>query len=155
MRGKQIPKRKIEPDQIYNSELIAKFINYTMLDGKKAVAQKNVYTALEILAKNSKLNAVEALEKALNNVKPKVEVRSRRVGGSNYQVPTPVAAHRQIALAFKWIIEAARSTRGKNTFAESLARELTNAINKEGAAVKKMEEVKRMADANKAFAQFA
>ncbi len=155
MRGKQIPKRKVEPDQIYNSELIAKFINYTMLDGKKAVAQKNVYTALEILAKNSKLNAVEALEKALNNVKPKVEVRSRRVGGSNYQVPTPVAAHRQIALAFKWIIEAARSTRGKNTFAESLARELTNAINKEGAAVKKMEEVKRMADANKAFAQFA
>jgi small subunit ribosomal protein S7 len=155
MRGKQAPKREIKPDEIYGSKMVSKFINYIMKDGKKAVARKNVYSAMEMLAKDTKTDALEALEKAVNTIKPKVEVRSRRVGGSNYQVPVPVPEDRQTALAFRWLIEAARNNRGGTEFYKSLARELKDAFNGEGNAVRKRDEVKKMADANKAFAQFA
>lgn len=155
MRGKQAQRRKLPVDEIYGSTVVTKLINYIMIGGKKTIARKAVYTALEELEGKSKTPALEALEKAIDNVKPKVEVRSRRVGGSNYQVPVPVPDHRQIALAFRWLIAAARSGRGSGTFAASLARELVNAFNGEGSAIKKKEEVKKMADANKAFAQFA
>lgn len=155
MRGKQAKKRPLKPDEVYNSTLVAKFINYVMKDGKKTVARTNVYNALKELAEKTKTEAIEALEKAVGNVMPKVEVRSRRVGGSNYQVPVPVNDDRQAALAFRWIIESARNARGSRPFYVSLGNELINAFNGEGNAIKKKEEVKRMADANRAFAQFA
>lgn len=155
MRGKQAPKRNIKPDEIYGSRMVSKLINYMMQDGKKATARKIVYSAMEQLAEETKVDPLEALEKAINTVKPKVEVRSRRVGGSNYQVPVPVPEDRQTALAFRWIIEAARKGRGGAPVYKALARELKDAFNGEGNAVKKRDEVKKMADANKAFAQFA
>lgn len=155
MRGKRAPKRTLKPDMKYSSEVVAKFINYIMQDGKKNVARKIVYSALDDLASKTKTEGIEAFEQAIENVKPKIEVRSRRVGGSNYQVPVPVYESRQFALACRWIIEAAASGRGKGEFWEALARELLAAYNKEGNAIKKKEDVKKMADANKAFAQFA
>lgn len=155
MRGRQATKRKVKPDEIYGSELVTKFINYVMKDGKKQVAQYQTYHAIEILNQKTKSKGAEALEKAIENVKPRVEVRSRRVGGANFQVPVPVPTSRQQSLAVKWILEAARSGRKNTEFFESLARELLNAYNKEGTAMKKKEEVHRMAEANKAFAQFA
>lgn len=155
MRGKQAKKRTIAKDEKYNSELVSKFINYVMLDGKKSIAREIVYKTLSELSDKSKEDPVEALDKALNNVKPRVEVRSRRVGGANFQVPVPVNPSRQVALGFKWIIEAARNSRKSEEFFTVLARELLNAYKNEGVAVKKKEEVHRMAEANKAFAQFA
>ncbi len=155
MRGKKAPKRNLKPDHMYNSVIVSKFINYVMKDGKKDVARKVVYQAIEELNEKLKLTGLEGFEKAINNVKPKIEVRSRRVGGSNFQVPVPVTDERQVALAFRWVIEAARNSRGSSDFSTSLARELVNAYKNEGNAIKKKEEVKRMAEANKAFAQFA
>jgi len=155
MRGKQVVKRKIEPDEIYNSELVTKFINYIMVDGKKATARKIIYSTIEDLGTKTKSKGIDALDKAIENIKPKMEVKSRRVGGSNFQVPVPVNANRQIALAMKWVIEAARAGRKNTEFWQVLSKELLNAYNKEGSAVKKKEDVHRMADANRAFAQFA
>ncbi len=155
MRGKQAPVRKIKPDEIYNSELVSKFINYVMQDGKKTTAQKIVYTAIKELQDKTKTKGVEAFEKAIDNVKPKIEVRSRRVGGANFQVPVPVSDSRQTALAMKWIIEGAKSTRKTTPLYVNMAQELVNAYNKEGSAIKKKEDVHKMADANRAFAQFA
>lgn len=155
MRGRQAPKRHIRPDEVYGSELVTKLINYVMKDGKKTVASKNVYEALELAASKTKQNAVEVLEDALKNLKPKVEVRSKRIGGANFQVPVPVSEKRQVALAYRWLVDAARNGRGKGSFAEALSRELVNSVNKEGSAYKKKEEVLRMAEANKAFTQFA
>ncbi len=155
MRGKQSPKREIQPDGIYNSELVSKFTNYLMIDGKKSIAQTIVYNAIEDLQKKTKTTGIEAFEKAIENVKPKVEVRSRRVGGSNFQVPVQVSANRQLALASRWIIDAARNARKNTEFWVVLSHELMNAYNKEGTAIKKKDEVQRMAEANKAFAQFA
>ncbi len=155
MRGKQAPKRDIKPDTTYNSVIVSRLINNVMMHGKKETARNLVYAALEDLAKKTKLNGAEALEKALENVKPKVEVRSRRVGGANLQVPVPVNSYRQDSLAIRWILEAARSSRKDTSFSVTLSRELFNAFNKEGSAYKKKEEVFRMAEANKAFAQFA
>src|SRR5258708_3901111 len=155
MRGKQAVKKPLKPDGIYNSELVSKLINYMMLDGKKQTARTIVYNAISDLEKKTKTKGIEALEKAVENVKPKIEVRSRRVGGSNFQVPVPVSAGRQLYLALKWIIEAARGGRKNTEMWEVLSRELLNAYNKEGSAIKKKEEVHKMADANKAFAQFA
>lgn len=155
MRGKQAPKREIKPDAIHNSVDVAKFINYIMQDGKKATAQSLVYKAMDKLAADTGKTAIEAFDTAIENVKPKVEVRSKRVGGSNYQVPVPVNEGRQFALASRWIIDGARSGRGSKEFFESLARELTDAFNGEGNAVRKKEDVRKMAEANKAFAQFA
>lgn len=155
MRGKQTPKRDIQPDGLYNSELVAKFTNYIMLDGKKSIAQTIVYKAIEDLQKKTKTTGIEAFERALENIKPKVEVRSKRVGGSNFQVPVPVSTNRQLSLASRWIIDAARNARKNTEFWVVLSQELLNAYNKEGTAIKKKDEVQRMAEANKAFAQFA
>lgn len=155
MRGTRQYKRDIKPDAKYNSEVVAKFINYVMQDGKKETATKIVYGALDLLESKAKMPAIEALDKVLENVKPKVEVRSKRVGGSNYQVPVQVPEGRQLALAFKWIIESARKARKGDEFYIVLGHDLLAAFKGEGNAVKKKEEVKKMAEANKAFAQFS
>ncbi|MFA5211400.1 MAG: 30S ribosomal protein S7 [Patescibacteria group bacterium] len=153
-RGKRAPKRIIAPDSIYNSELLAKFINFIMEDGKKSIAQKIVYGALEVLADKKKANALKVFEDALEVIKPQVEVRSRRVGGANYQVPMPVSNSRQNALAFRWVTLAAKARKGKD-MKEKLAAELLDALEGTGGAFKKKEDVHRMAEANKAFAHFA
>ncbi len=155
MRGKAATKRDIQPDEIYGSVTVSKLINYIMLDGKKTVARKVVYTALEQLAEKTGESAVVALEKALKNIKPRIEIRSRRVGGSNLQVPTPVPENRQMALSFRWIIDSSRKARKNTPYSSVLARELIDAYNGEGNAIRKKEEVQRMAEANKAFAHFA
>jgi small subunit ribosomal protein S7 len=155
MRGKQTPVRPIKPDEVYNSELVTKFINYIMMSGKKSIARTIVYNAIEDLQTKTKTKGIEAFEKAIENVKPRVEVRSKRVGGSNFQVPVQVNANRQLSLAARWIIDAARAARKNTEFWVVLSQELLNAYNKEGTAIKKKDEVHRMAEANKAFAQFA
>jgi len=151
MRGKQANNRPLKPDYKYNSTVITKLINYVMQDGKKTVAERVIYDALEKLGKDTKKTPMEAFEIALNNIKPKVEVKSRRVGGANYQVPVPVTESRQLTLALRWLIDAARSSRGGKQFYEALARELVAATNKEGTSVKKREDTHKMAEANKAF----
>jgi len=151
MRGKQAKTREVKPDEIYGSKLVSKFINYIMIGGKKTVAQNIVYKAMEELSKVTKLGAVESLEKSFENVRPKIELKTRRVGGANYQVPVPVAEDRQESLSMRWIINASRSARGKDDSVKSLTRELMNAFNKEGSAYKKKEEVHKMAESNKAF----
>ena len=155
MRGKKAPKRDIRPDEVYGSVTVAKLINYIMIDGKKNAARDIVYGAMEELGEKTGVPAVKALEKGLRNVKPEIEVRSRRVGGSNYQVPTPVLEGRQMALAFRWIIAAARGARKNQPMSKVLGRELIDAYNSEGMAMRKKEEVQRMAEANRAFAHFA
>jgi small subunit ribosomal protein S7 len=151
MRGKSATIRQIKPDDVYGSLVVAKFTNYIMERGKKALAQGLVYKAMEDLAKETKMGPVESLEQAFANVKPKIELRTRRVGGANYQVPVPVSEKRQDALSMRWIITAAKSARGKGDSADALKRELLSAFNKEGAAYKKKEEVHKMAESNKAF----
>lgn len=155
MRGKQATKRKIKPDAIYGSVELAKFANYVMQDGKKATALQIVYKMIDDVGNKTKIDGIEAFEKAIENVKPKLEIRSKRVGGANFQVPVPVNPDRQFTLACKWIIEAARAARKNTEFYESLSREIVNAFKKEGAAMKKKEDVQKMAEANKAFSQFA
>ncbi|MBI4239680.1 30S ribosomal protein S7 [Candidatus Uhrbacteria bacterium] len=154
MRGKQAPKRKILPDPAYQSVVLAKFVNYVMEQGKKSTALTIVYKAMESLKKKTGLNPLDVFEEALKNVMPLIEVRGRRIGGANYQVPIPVRGERRYALAFRWIIGAARNKKGR-PMAEKLASELLNASNKEGDAVKKKNDVHRMAEANRAFAHFA
>lgn len=155
MRGKQARKREIKPDGVYGSVLITKFVNYLMLDGKKTAAEKIMYQALESLAEKTKMRPLEALDIAINNVKPKIEVRSRRVGGANYQVPVPVSEERQLALALRWIVAACRDSRGSKTTAERLAEELLAATKREGTAYKKREDTVKMAEANKAFSHLS
>ncbi len=138
----------------YNDLVVAKLINCIMERGKKNVARKIVYTAFDIMKEKSKKDPVEIFEEAMKNVGPTVETRSRRVGGANYQVPMPVAPERKNALAFRWIINAARSRKGK-PMAEKLAEELLGASQNQGDAVKKKMDVLRMAEANRAFAHFA
>lgn len=150
---KKIPKRKIEADPIYNSVLVAKFINKIMKGGKKSVAQKIVYQALENLKGSDGQDPLEVFQKALANVTPSQEVRSRRVGGANYQVPVPVRRERGEALAIRWVIEAARSKKGK-PMATDLVEELQAAVQGQGDAFKKKMDVHRMAEANRAFAHF-
>ncbi|HPV70884.1 MAG TPA: 30S ribosomal protein S7 [Candidatus Magasanikbacteria bacterium] len=154
MRGKQAPKREILPDLKYNNLVISKFINCIMYKGKKTVAQKVVYSALDQIAAKTKKDAVEVFEEAIRNIGPTVETKSRRVGGANYQVPMPVRGERKNALAFRWIIDAARKVKGKS-MAERLATELIAASENQGEAIKKKMDVVRMAEANKAFAHFA
>lgn len=144
----------IEPDTKYSNVLVAKFINKIMEAGKKSVARKIVYTALELAEKQTKKPAIEIFEKAMGNVSPAVELRSKRVGGANYQVPVEVRQERRTALAIRWIVDSARSQKGK-PMAEKLAGEFVNAFNNTGGAVKKRQDVQRMADANKAFAHFS
>ena len=147
-------KRIIEPDIKYSDILIAKFINKIMRAGKRSVARKILYSALEIAEKQTKKPAMEVFEKAMTNVSPVVELRSKRVGGANYQVPVEVRPDRRTALAIRWIVGSARTQKGK-PMAEKLAEEFINAFNNTGGAVKKRQDVQRMAEANKAFAHFA
>ncbi len=163
MRGKRAKKRELFPDAKYGSLVISKFINNIMLDGKKSIAASAVYKALDNLQVTSKLDenkskkytGLEVFERALDNIKPKLEIRSRRIGGANYQIPMPVSPERQTALAMRWIIQAARDSRKTTDFAGALQHELELAFNGEGVAVKKKEDTMKMAEANKAFAQFA
>jgi small subunit ribosomal protein S7 len=154
MRGKKAPKRRIDPDVKYNSLEVAKFINQVMQDGKKTVAQKIVYDCFDLLASKTKQRPLEIFEKALRNIAPAVEVKGRRVGGANYQVPIPVSGDRKNNLAFRWLIEAAGKKKGK-PMSTKLAEEMLAAMNNEGEAMKKKLDVQRMAEANRAFAHFA
>lgn len=151
-----VKKRNIPtPDIMYGSERLEKFINNVMLDGKKETARKCVYGALAIIKeKTGNENPIEVFDTAIKNVGPAIEVRSRRVGGANYQVPREVRPERKQALAFRWIIDAARAGKGK-PMADRLANELMNAFNNEGVAIKKRDDTKKMADSNKAFAHLA
>jgi len=147
--------QQLKPDPKYNSRLASKFINCMMWDGKKSTAQQVFYDAMDIIGKNVKdVSALEVFEKAVNNVKPLIEVRSKRIGGASYQVPMQVSTKRQQSLAFRWIMDSARSKKGK-PMCERLASELIDAYNEHGGAMTTRENVHRMAEANKAFAHFA
>ncbi len=154
MRGKRATVRAIAPDTKYGSVLVAKLINYVMRDGKKSTATRIVYNALAVIEAKAEKNPVEVFDEALKNVMPAVEVKSKRVGGANYQVPMPVRGERKYALAYRWILLAARGKKGRPMH-EKLAEELLLAAKGEGEAVKKRAEVQRMAEANRAFAHFA
>lgn len=155
MRHSKTKKRITEPDKIYNSALVAKFINNLMRDGKKTVAQKVFYNALDIVKEKGK-EPLETFERAISNIEPKIEVKARRVGGANYQVPVEVRGERKMSLAIRWLIAAAASRPSKeyHTFSEKLAAELMDAIENKGEAIKKKDVMHRMAEANKAFAHF-
>ena len=152
-RRRVVGQRKILPDPKFNSEILAKFINVLMLDGKKSIAEKIVYNALDVVSSKVGKEHLDIFEVALDNVRPQVEVKSRRVGGSTYQVPVEVRPVRRNALAMRWIIEASRK-RGEKSMAYRLAGELFDASENKGSAVKKREDVHRMAEANKAFAHY-
>ena len=155
-RRSQAPKRIILPDPKFKSEMLAKFMNMVMVDGKKSVAERIIYGALDRIGERSgqaNEKALELLEQALENVKPAVEVKSRRVGGATYQVPVEVRPTRRQTLAMRWMIDAARK-RNEKTMAHRLAHELMDAAENRGAAVKKREDTHKMADANKAFSHY-
>lgn len=154
MRGKPAPKRKIEGDLKYNDKNIAKFINYVMERGKKSVAERIVYGAFNIIKEKTKQDPRHIFNKAVKKVSPLVEVRGKRVGGANYQVPFQVRGERRYFLGCNWMIKSAMDRKG-HSMAEKLATEILDASNGEGAAVKKREAVHRMAEANKAFAHFS
>jgi small subunit ribosomal protein S7 len=152
-RRREIAKREVLSDSKYNSELVAKFTNNLLMKGKKSVAESILYGAFDIIEKKTKELPLEVFEKAINNVKPILEVKSRRVGGSTYQVPTEVRQARKVSLGIKWLIDNARKRAGKN-MKEKLAAELMDAASNRGASVKKKEDVHKMAEANKAFAHY-
>ena len=152
-RRHRAEKRNVLPDAKYGDQVVAKFINNVMEDGKKAVAEKIVYSAFDMIATKTKQDALKVFTDALENVKPLVEVKSRRVGGATYQVPMEVRADRRQALAIRWIIEAAKK-RSETTMTERLANELLDAMANKGSAVKKREDTHRMAEANKAFSHY-
>ena len=152
-RRHRAEKREILPDPRFGDVVLSKFMNSIMLDGKKSAAEGIVYGALERVEQRAKSDPVVMFHEALNNVKPQVEVRSRRVGGATYQVPVEVRAERSQALAFRWLIAAARK-RSENTMVDRLSNELLDAASQRGAAVKKREDTHRMAEANKAFAHY-
>ena len=152
-RRGNVPKRDVLPDPVYNSKLVTKLINSIMLDGKKGVAQKIVYEAFDIIKEKTGKNPAEAFEAAMENVMPVLEVKSRRVGGSYYQGPMDVRPERRLSLGLRWITAYSRS-RGEKTMKERLAAEIMDAMNGTGNAVKKRDDVHKMAEANKAFAHF-
>ncbi len=152
-RRREVPKRQIQPDPKYKNVLVSKFINGLMAKGKKSLARRIFYDAMEIIENRSKEDPVKVFEQAMENVKPIVEVRSRRVGGATYQVPVEVRPERRRALAIRWIVGYAKS-RGEKTMSQRLAGELLDAYNKRGGAFKKREDTHRMAEANKAFAHY-
>ena len=152
--GTRYKKHPLEADPKYRSTLLAKFINHVMLDGKKDTSRTIVYAALERLEKDVQKPGLEAFETAIKTVSPLIEVRSRRIGGANYQVPMEVRPDRQIALAMRWIIDASRSRKGK-TMADRMADELRDILQGTGVAMKKREDLHKMAEANRAFAHFA
>ena len=152
-RRREVEKREILPDPKYNNKLVARFVNSLLKKGKKSVAESILYGAFNIIEKRVKEQPVEFFEKAVNNVKPVIEVKSRRVGGSTYQVPTEVVPARRTALAIRWLISNAQE-RTEKTMREKLAAELIDAANNRGSAIKKREAVHKMAEANKAFAHY-
>ncbi len=153
MRRRSADRRQVSPDPIYNDELVSRFVNYVMQDGKKNVAQHIVYHAFDIIEERASEPGIDVFKKAVNNVSPLVEVRSRRVGGATYQVPIEVRPDRRVALAFRWIIQYA-SSRNDRSMANRLAQELIAAAKGEGGAIKKKDDTHRMAESNKAFAHF-
>jgi small subunit ribosomal protein S7 len=152
-RRREVAKRVILPDPKYHDRMLAKFMNAIMLDGKKSVAEQIVYGAFDLIVARGSEEPLEVFKKAMENVRPMLEVKSRRVGGSTYQVPVEVRSDRRNALAIRWIITYARG-RGEKTMRERLAGELLDAANNRGSAVKKKEDTHRMAEANKAFAHY-
>jgi small subunit ribosomal protein S7 len=152
-RRKQVVKREIAPDPKYGNVLVSRFLNVLMLAGKKSVAEQIMYDALELVEKRTGQPGIDVMKKAVNNVKPAVEVKSRRVGGATYQVPVEIRPERRLALALRWLKLYAKG-RPEKTMAERLAGEMVAAANGEGASVKKREDTHRMADANKAFAHY-
>lgn len=152
-RDRKAPKRTVSPDAIYNSTVVEKFICRMMVDGKKSISTRILYSAMDSIAEKSGQEALDVFNKAIDNVKPQVEVKSRRVGGATYQVPVEIREERREALAMRWIINAARSRSGKS-MSEKLADELLDAFNSTGSAFKKKEDTHRMAEANKAFSHF-
>ena len=153
MRRAPAEVRKIEPDPLYQSLLVSQVINKVLLKGKKGVSRRIVYSALEIVEKRTGTDPITVLKKAIENIRPSVEVRSRRVGGSSYQVPVEVRPRRQQTLAVRWLVEFARKRR-ENTMAERLANEILDASNRTGLAVKRREDIHKMAESNKAFAHY-
>lgn len=156
MRAKQAPKRKIKDDPLYENKLVAKLVNRSMLDGKKSLARRHIYQAFQKIEKQAKKDPLEVFRQALENIKPQVEVRTRRVGGAAYQVPTSVKGPRRNSLAIRWLIQAARSRTPDQcpTYADKLAAEILDASQNQGTAVKKKEDTHKQAEANKAFAHF-
>ncbi len=152
-RRREVPKREVLPDPVYNSPLVAKFINTLMWDGKKAVAEGILYKALDLIKDRTQEDPLKVFKKAIENLQPKVEVKSKRVGGANYQVPVEVNAARRTALAMRWLVNYSRD-RGEKTMVDRLAGEILDAAGGKGNAVKKREDVHRMAEANKAFAHY-
>jgi small subunit ribosomal protein S7 len=150
-RRRSAARRDLPPDPRYNDVILTKFINYIMKEGKRSIAEKHVYRAFEIIREKTGQDGIDVFRSALNNVKPSLEVKSRRIGGATYQVPVEVRPERRTQLAMRWIIGFARS-RPEHTFAERLASELMLASKNEGPSIKKREDTHRMADANKAFA---
>ncbi len=152
-RRREVPKRRIIPDPKFKDKLVSKFTNTIMFNGKKATAEGILYGAFDVIGERFKEDALEVFRKALDNVKPKLEVKSRRVGGATYQVPVEVRPERRVALAMRWLVTYARD-RGEKTMRERLAAELIDAANGRGNAVKKKDDTHKMADANKAFAHY-
>ncbi len=152
-RRREVPERVIIPDSKYNNKLVSKFTKSIMRDGKKSIAESIIYDAFDIIKQKTNESPVKIFEQALENVKPMIEVKSRRVGGSTYQVPTEVRPSRRTALGIRWIIDFARK-RSEKSMSNKLAAELLDAANKKGAAVKKKDDTHKMADANKAFAHY-
>ncbi len=153
MRRRRAPQRPVLPDPVHGSKVLTKFINAIMLDGKKSIAQKIMYGALERIESKTGEKGIEVFNKAMENVRPVMEVKSRRVGGATYQVPVEVRPVRQQSLAIRWLVEAARK-RNERTMMERLANELIDAASEKGAAFKKKEDTYKMAEANKAFAHY-
>ena len=153
-RRREIAKRELLPDPLYQSQLVTKFINTVMYDGKKSTAESILYTSFDIIKDKTGDDPLKVFKKAIENAKPTLEVKSRRVGGSNYQVPIEVNQNRRLSLAIRWVVSFARTRGDGKTMEEKLANELMDAANLRGGAVKKREDTHRMAEANKAFAHF-
>lgn len=152
-RRGNIPKREVMPDPVYNDKIVTKLVNNIMLDGKKGVAQKIVYSALEYVQEKTGEDALEVFYKAINNIMPVLEIKARRIGGANYQVPIEVRPERRQTLGLRWLVTYSRA-RGERSMEERLAKELIDASNNTGASVKKKEDTHKMAEANKAFAHY-
>ncbi len=152
-RRREVPVREVLPDTKYNSKLVEKFIKSIMLDGKRSVAESILYKALDIVEEKTKEPSIKMFEQAMENIKPLIEVRSRRVGGSTYQIPSEIRPSRQTALAIRWLIDFSKK-RSEKTMAMKLAGEIMDAANRRGSSVKKREDTHKMAEANKAFAHF-
>jgi small subunit ribosomal protein S7 len=152
-RRREVPKREVLPDPVYNSTLVAKFVSAMMWDGKRSVAEGILYKSLAKIGEKTGEDALKVFKRAIENLQPKVEVKSKRVGGANYQVPVEVSSSRRTALAMRWLVGYARS-RGEKTMVDRLAGEILDAASGKGNAIKKREDVHRMAEANKAFAHY-